>query len=178
MKKQSPLFLKTSLKFGAVGGCLVSIFFLVIYFFDKNPLIAFREFYFGMLLLPMFIFFSIKEVRDYKNSGRLRFWQGLIVGFLTYVSMAFVFIFFVQFFVYYIDNQLMEDYIEDGVNLVQSMQEEITSRVGESEYKRILKEMKEVSLFASLKDFSEKVLISFSVIGLFLTILISVFLRK
>lgn len=173
MKKLPPL-VSTPLRFGAVGGALIILLFLGIYFFYANPLIVFRKFDFGFLLLPVFIFFSIREFRDYKNAGELRFWQGMTVGFLTYMVVAFCSAFFIWVFVSFFDPQLLVGYIADRTQLIEGMKDEMIAQLGESVYEQAYNEVQHVAVWeVALDDFLKKIFI-----GLFLTIIISVLLRK
>lgn len=172
--KNLPPLVGTPLRFGLVGGVLSIFLFLGIYFYNENPLIVFRKFDFGFLLLPVFIFFSIREFRDYKNGGELRFWQGMSVGFLTYMIVAFLSAFFIWIFVDFFEPQLLAGYIADRTQLIVSMKEEMIAQLGESIYDKTYAEIQQISVLeVALDDFLKKIFI-----GLFLTIIISVLLRK
>lgn len=173
MKKLQPIY-AVPLKFGLVGGAMSVLLFAGIYFFGKNPLIVYRQFDFGFLLLPLFLFFSIREFRDFGNNGELRFWQGMTVGFLTYMIIAFISALFVWAFITFVDDQLLAGYIGDRLRLITMMKEEMIAQMGEAIYDRTYMEVQGITAVeVAVDEFLKKIFI-----GLFLTILISVFLRK
>lgn len=173
MKTLRPIY-AVPLKFGLVGGAMIALLFAGIYFFGKNPLVVYRQFDFGFLLLPLFLFFSIREFRDFGNNGELRFWQGMTVGFLTYMLIAFLSALFVWVFVSAVDGQLLAGYVGDRLRLITTMKEEMIAQMGEAVYERAYSEVQGISVLeVAIDDFLKKIFI-----GLFLTILISVFLRK
>ena len=173
MKTLRPIY-AVPLKFGLVGGAMSALLFASIYFFGKNPLVVYRQFDFGFLLLPLFLFFSIREFRDFGNNRELRFWQGMTVGFLTYIGIAFISALFVWVFVSFVDDQLLAGYVGDRLRLLSIMKEEMVARMGEAVYEKAYSEVQGINAFeVAADDFLKK-----TFIGLFLTILISVFLRK
>jgi hypothetical protein len=62
------------LKYGTIGGGLVILLFVVFYFLGKNPIIEIK--YVDILLLAIFIFFSLKEFRDRHNNRELQLLAG------------------------------------------------------------------------------------------------------
>lgn len=173
MKTLQPIY-AVPLKFGLVGGAISAMLFGGIYFFGENPLVVYRQFDFSFLLLPLFLFFSIREFRDFGNNRELRFWQGMSVGFLTYMIIAFVSALFVWVFVSFVDIQLLAGYIDDRLRLITIMKEEMIETMGEVVYETAYSEVQGITAVeVAMDDFLKKIFI-----GLFLTVLISVFLRK
>jgi hypothetical protein len=76
---RSPL-LKISVRYGLVAGVLTFILLVALYYIGRHPLMIAPYLDFRILLYGIFIFFSLKEIRDYYQNGELYFWQGMIGG--------------------------------------------------------------------------------------------------
>ncbi len=79
--------LKISVKFGTIAGILGTILFIAIYYFGRHPLMISPFLDFRIPIFGIFIFFSLREFRDYEQDGTLHFWQGLI-GAMALVVVA------------------------------------------------------------------------------------------
>ena len=173
MKKTHPI-IAVPLKFGLVGAGIAILLFLLLYFLGKNPLIIYGNFDFSFLLIPVFIFFSIKEFRDYKNNRELLFWQGMSVGFINYFVIALVSALFIYIFLSFVDLELVSGYVADRMQIMNEMKGEMVKQMGEDVFTRTYAELGNTTAYViALDDFLKKI-----VIGLFLTIIISVLLRR
>lgn len=172
--KSLPPIVAVPVKFGLVGGAMTILLFLVIYFLGQNPLLVYGNFDFSFLLLPVFIFFSIKEFRDYKNHKQLGFWQSMAVGIISYVTMALISAFFIWFFLNFINSELVSGYIADRIQLIVHMKGELIEKLGTEMYEKTYHELESTTAYViALDDFLKKIFI-----GLFLTLILSVILRK
>ncbi len=173
MSLRNPL-IAVPLKYGLAGGVLSIFMFLVLYFIDKNPLIVYRGFDFSFLLIPIFIAFSIKEYRDRWNDRSLRFGEGMTVGFLNYLMIAILSAGFVWIFLSVIDPDLLRGYIADRSSLLSNMKGQMVEQLGEDVYQQTLAQVQQTTAYIiALDDFLKKI-----IIGLFLTIIISVIFKK
>lgn len=174
MNKFNPL-ISVPRKFGSLGGSLSIILFLILYFAGKNPLILSRQIDIGYIIIALiFIFFSIKEFRDNSNNGVLRFWQGIIVGFLTYLLISIIYAFFIIIFIEWIDNEPLIDYKNDSINFLMEHKQTFIEELGKENFEVAITEMKQMtSLKISYSHFLQK-----TIIGLFLTVILSVILRR
>ena len=159
------------LKFGTLGGGLVILMFIITYFLGKNPLIDLK--FFDFIIIPIFIFFSLKEFRDFRNGGILHFWQGMTIGVLNYLALAVLSAIFTLVFLSFIDSQLIDLYIEDRVTIIDLKKEELIEQMGEETYVKSREDVLSISSgVLALDDFLKKCLI-----GFMLTIPLSVLLR-
>jgi len=171
IKIQNPL-IAVPLKFGLIGGSLSILMFLITYWVGKNPLIDLK--FFDLIILPIFLFFTMKEYRDFRNRGFLQFWQGMTVGVLNYLIIALLSAFFIFLFLNFIDNQLVDLYISDRIEIIDLKKEEMISQMGEETYNKSRNDVLNTSAFIlAFDDFLKKCLI-----GLTLTIPIAVILRR
>jgi hypothetical protein len=172
MKKFKP-FLITSLKYGLIGGALIIVLFFVLIYLDVNPLIANKRLDFGFLILPLFVFFGIKEFRDIRNSKQLRFWQGMTVGFFTYIFLALTSALFILL-ILNLNTELLEQYIVDRSLLIENNKAQIIENLGEEVYSITYQDLQNITpMVLAIDDFLKKIFA-----GLFITIIISVILRR
>lgn len=173
MNIKNPL-VTVPLKYGLVGGLLSVILFICLYFVGKNPLVIYRDFDFSFLLLPIFIAFSVKEFRDRWNDKSLKFGEGMTVGFLNYIIIAIISAIFIWIFLSSIDPELLKGYISDRSSFLIAMKGQMIEKFGEDVYLKTLADIQESTAFViALDDFLKKI-----IIGLFLTIIISVIFKR
>lgn len=160
------------LKYGVIGGGLVILLFLVFYFLGGNPLVEIR--FVDILLLAIFIFFSIKEFKDRYNNKELHFWQGVTIGMIAYFSIAIISAMFILVLTVVIDPDLTTNYIETRIELLNENRETLVESINEQAYMDAVAGVKDTGpVDLAIDDFLKK-----SIIGLFLTIVIAVILRK
>ena len=162
------------LRYAIIGFFLYGILFLILYWLDYNPLVIGRPWDFGFFLIPVMIFFSIKDFKSNYNQGELRFWQGMTCGFITYATIALSTALFIYLFLSIADPGILEGYIQDRIQLLENSKEQFIEQLGEPLYHEQVAKMADTSaLVVAVDDFWKKL-----AIGLFLTILIAAILRK
>jgi hypothetical protein len=164
--------LTTGLKYGAAGGVIAIGLFLALWLMNENPLDSLRMFDF--ILIPLFVFFTLKEVRDYHYQGRLLYWQGMTAGFVCYISLAAVSAIFIYIFLSFADTALLIRHQQENLAVLMDDPQKWIEQVGQQAYTKALEEIKELTaLDLALDDFLKKVLI-----GLFITGIITLFYKK
>ncbi|GJM29982.1 MAG: hypothetical protein DHS20C17_26170 [Cyclobacteriaceae bacterium] len=162
------------IRYALVGIFLYGALFLLLYYTGHNPLVAGRPWDFGFLLIPVMIFFSLKDFKTNYNQGELRFWQGMTCGFITYLVIAVGTALFIYLFLTFADPAVLDGYIDDRIQLIESSKAQFVDQLGEELYHEQLAKMSQTSAWVvALDDFWKKV-----AIGLFLTILIAAVMRK
>jgi hypothetical protein len=160
------------LKYGAIGGLLVIILNFVFYFIGKNPLVEIK--FIDIPLLVIFIFFALKEFRDRYNQNELHFWQGVTGGMITFFTLAIISALFILVLLIAIDPGITTNYIESRIALLNENKQTLIESIDEQAYIDALAGVKETTpVDLALDDFLKK-----SIIGLFLTIIIALILRK
>ena len=148
------------------------LFFLLFYFLELNPLVNIKMI--DMLILAIFIFFALKEFRDRYNNRELHFWQGMTGGVINYLTIAFISALFIYVMTEIIDPTLTTNYIEGRIELLNQNKQTLIETMDEETYLEAIAGVMETTPFdLALDDFLKK-----SIIGLFLTIIIAVILRK
>ncbi len=170
---KNPLY-KTPIKFGIIGGLMAIGLFVFLYLIGQNPVLTNKKIPFGLILLPLFIFFSIKEFRDFHNQKQLRFWQGLVIGVINYLLIAIISAIFIWVFTTYVDKSLIDEMIEFGLKHLEKGKEGFIEIYGEAYYNQTVHTAKNTTAYQiALDDFVIKVLI-----GTLSTFIISIILRK
>lgn len=159
-------------RYGIIGGGIVIILFLVFYFLDLDPLVNIKLV--DVLILAIFIFFALKEFRDGYNNRELHFWQGMTGGLINYVTIAIISAIFILVMTVIIDPELTTKYIEGRIALLNENRQTLVETMDEETFEEAISGvMGTNAIDLALDDFLKK-----SIIGLFLTIIIAVILRK
>lgn len=162
------------LKYGLSGALITVLVFLVLYFMDQNPLLVTRKIRFSIFLIPILVFFSIREFRDYKNNNELRFWQGLTVGFVNYLIIALISATFIVLFITNYDSQILQDYINFNLINTQEQREGFIETYDADTYEQLLRDIRNTTAYhIGLDEMIWNLLI-----GFISTFLMSMFLRK
>lgn len=168
-----PAFVRVSLRYGILTGVVGFGLLLILYYMGRHPFLFpiyldFRIFLFGIML-----FFALKEVRDYHNGGSLYFWQGMMGSFLFVVSFGLVAGSLLLGFTH-----LVPDFVASYISLFEAQAKtfppEVIERIGKDVYERNLLELPATQgIDLALLYFWQGLMI-----GLFISIIISVILRK
>jgi len=125
------------------------------------------------ILFAIFIFFALKEVRDYHQDGILHFWQGMIGGVVCYVTMAVL-----AAVLLWIWGQVSDVYL---ANYVEVIGQQLENNRGELE-ERVGKEALDLQVqklpLTTITDLALDYILKSMFIGIFLTIIISIILRR
>ena len=166
--------LKVAIKFGLIGGLLAVALFITLYALDQNPLLSTKKIPFGIILIPLLVFFSIKEFRDYFNGRELRFWQGIVTGFVNFLIIALISSVFIFVFLSAYDQELLQDLINFNIINFERNKEGFIETFDETTYNNVLADIRKTTVHhIALDDFTRKMLI-----GFISTFIISIFLRK
>ena len=128
----------------------------------------FRIFIFGV-----FIFFTLKELRDFHYAGILYFWQGLLSSLMFTFVFALLSSLCIALFVV-LEPQFLESYIARSIEQLRSLPPDIIERIGKDVYDRNLELLPATNgLDLSFLYFMQSFMISF-----FISIILSVILRS
>ncbi|MGB3182749.1 MAG: DUF4199 domain-containing protein [Cyclobacteriaceae bacterium] len=167
MIKSRPL-VGVPIKYGLIGSAFYILLFFILAYLKGNPYDAIK--WADFLLIPIFVFFAVKEFKDVYNNRELRYWQGMTLGFITYTVMAIVAFIFVYLYFDVINPENFLEYQQEKIDLVISNKERTISEMGEGTYRRTLDSVRAITkINLSLDTFLRK-----EFVGLFLTIVISV----
>lgn len=170
--KRSPL-LSVSLRYGAVCGVLALALLVVTYYIGRHPLMISPYLDFRILLFAVFIFFTLKEVRDYYQEGALYFWQGLIGSVLVVVVATIIAAIGIQIFGS-LEKEFVVSYVEQMTAYLKTFPKEDIDRIGKEVYDRNLEQLPATN--SSILAFTY--FMQGLVIGFFVSIIVSAILRK
>lgn len=163
--------IKVPLKYGIAGGLLVVLVFVVLFLLGENPLLMLQPFDF--MLLPLFLFVSIREFRDVHNGRLMFFWQGMTVGFFCYIIIALVSSVFIILFLEFCDCNLLAEFITNKVEILESGKARVIEEMGQATYDKTVTDVEATTAFiVSLDNLLKK-----CILGLLFTIMLSMILR-
>lgn len=163
--------IRVPLKYGITGGLLVILAFVVLLVSDENPLLVLQPFDF--LLLPLFLFFSIKDFRDNYNGRLMFFWEGMTVGFFCYISIALLSSLFIILFLHWCDCNLLAEFITNKLEILESGKTRLIEEMGQTTYDETYAEVASTTAFIVALDS----LMKKCILGLLFTIMLSMILR-
>ena len=165
--------LSISVRYGALGGVLGIILLIAMYYLGRHPMLTSPFFDFRILLYGIFVFFALREFRDYEQQGALYFSQAMIGGltvvlFMTTISSLLLLVFGRMV------GSFVTDYILQVTAYVKSFSPEDIDRIGKDIYERNLKALPSTNIWnLAITYFAHGL-----VIGFFVNIILSVILRR
>ena len=164
---------KVPLKYGAIAGVLGAVLTLGLFYMGKHP--ALIEIYldFRIFIFGIFIFFTLKELRDYVYGGVLYFWQGIIASFLFTLFFALLSSFLIGLFGS-LEHSFVTEFIRQSTEKLALVKDELIERIGKDAYESNLRNLPATNAF----DLAFHYYIQSFVIGTFIGILLSVILRR
>ena len=168
-----PPLVRVPLKYGILGAGLSLTFVISFYYFGKHPFLIPPFFDIRVILIAIFLFFSLREVRDYFFEGILYFWQGM-AGSLVYLGcMAGLgFIGIIAFGT--IEAGFVDTYIAQGIAQIKSIPPESVKQIGKQAVDEVLNTLPATTLIKMAIKYTSQTF----AIGFFITIIISVILRR
>jgi uncharacterized membrane-anchored protein YitT (DUF2179 family) len=172
MKKVSPL-ISIGVRNGAIAAVVSISLLIAMYYMGRHPLMVSPFLDFRILLFGVFIFFSLREFRDVHQDGELYFWQGMMGSFVMVMVTATTASLLLLAFCSY-EPTFIATYIEAATEYFKTFPKEDIERIGKDVYERNL------ALLPSTNSkqvaglyFAQSIMI-----GLFVSIILSVILRK
>lgn len=164
---------KVPLKYGAIAGTLGAILVIGLFYLGRHPFLIPVYLDFRIFLFGVFIFFALRELRDYHYSGIMYFWEGLIASFIftvTYAVMASTMIWLFGMII----PQFVQEYIRLSIVQIKLIPADVIERIGKDVYDRNL----EMLPATNSLDLALLYLMQCFFIGMFISIILSVILRR
>ncbi|MEQ8473682.1 MAG: DUF4199 domain-containing protein [Marinoscillum sp.] len=165
--------LKTSIKYAPVCGLFMILIYHLSFRFGVNPQIDLSHLLFDLILLGLFIFFTAKDFKTYRNDGVFHFWQGMTIGFQVYMIATVIFC-LSQIIYFTIDAEAVINYREEATNFLKERSGLFIEKFGDEGYALQLEEIEKVGKWDLILGSSGKKLLA----GFFITPVISIILRK
>lgn len=164
---------KVSLKYGVIAGLFGSALLLGLYYMDRHPLLIPVFIDSRLIIFGIFIFFTLREIRDYHQSGILYFWQGIFSSFLFTVLFAILSSLIIAVFIWAVPD-FLNSYITLSIQQLKSLPSEVIERIGKDVYNRNLELLPATNGF----DLAFLYFWQSFMISLFISIILSVILRR
>jgi hypothetical protein len=164
---------KVCLRYGAVAGVLSAILLVILYYAGRNPFLISPFLDFRIFIFGVFIFFSLREFRDFYQGGTLFFWQALFGSFVivmlsSLISSAGLYLFGS------VEEEFVTSYVQQMTQYLKTFPPEEIQRIGKDIYERNLRELPSTNISTLvLTHFAQGI-----IIGFFVSIILSVILRK
>ena len=169
---KSPI-VRVAFRYGAISGGLVLVFVLTMYYMDKHPFLVNPFLDPRIAVLGFMLFFGLKELRDYYQSGSLYLGQGMVTAFLiTLVCAALCWCGIVAFAS--LDENFVASFISQATEQTRSFTTEDIDRIGKEAFEQSLAELQKADkYFMAGRYFFQTFVISF-----FISLIVSVILRR
>lgn len=158
---------------GLIAGVLGAILNILLFYFGKHPLLIPPYFDYRIILMGIFIFFTLKEFRDNYQDGILYFWQGLIGSFLFTTAFGLTAALIIYVFAL-MEPKFLEEYIRLFTEFLKAWPPEEIERLGKNAYERNLEQLPATNAF----DLALQYFLQSYAIGFFISIILSVILRR
>lgn len=164
---------KISLRYGVLAGIIGSILLTGLYYIGRHPFLIPVFMDFRIFLFGIFIFFTLRELRDIHQNGILYFWQGVFASFLFTLSYAVLASLLLLTLIYFVP-AFLTDYISLSIAQLKALPPDVIGQIGREVYDRNLE------LLPATRG-SDLAFLYFSqsfMISLFISIILSVILRR
>jgi hypothetical protein len=161
------------IRWGLMAAVLAIALMVVMFYLGRHPLMIAPFLDFRILLYGIFIFFALREFRDYHQQGELYFWQGMVGSFVLVGVAGTVGALLMWLFGTW-ETDFIPSYVRLMTTYLQDFTPEDIERIGKEVYQSNLKQLPSTNItqMAPLYLFQSLVL------GLFVSIIISVIVRK
>ena len=170
--RKSPL-ISICLRNGTLAGVLAILLLIGMYYAGRHPLMIAPFLDFRILLFGIFVFFSLKEFRENHQNGELHFWQGMAGGFIMVMVTATTASVLLWIFTA-LESDFVPEYVTKMTEYLKTFPKEDIERIGKDAYQRNLETLPSTNG----KQIAASYFIQSMVIGFFVTIILSVTLRK
>jgi hypothetical protein len=168
-----PPLVRVASRYALIGGILGFVLVIILYYIGRHPFLVPVFFDFRVALFAVFMFFVLKELRDYYFGGLLFFWQGLAACGLFVITFAIVASLLIWIFALNVPG-FVSQYIQLATNQLKTFPQETIDQIGREVYERNLALLPSTSGF----DLATLYFVQCFGIGLFISIIISVILRR
>lgn len=171
-KKILPL-VRIPLLYGILGAVLSLTSVILFFKFGRHPFYINPVFDLRILLSGILLFFALREVRDYFFGGIMFLWQGMGGCLVYFATLAVVCAIGLYAFGQY-DNSFLTEYQRQGLEQISKFNPDAIKQIGQQAVEELQKTLPTVTLTDLIKKYTFQTF----VIGLFVTIIISVILRR
>lgn len=159
--------------YGLIGGVLGFILLIILYYIDRHPFLVPVFFDFRVALFGVFMYFILKELRDYHFGGLLFFWQGMIACGLFVITFGVITALLLWIFALNVP-AFVTQYVELATNQLKTFPQETIDQIGRDVYEKNMAMLPKTTG----ADLATLYFVQCFGIGLFVAIILSVILRR
>jgi hypothetical protein len=168
----NPLF-RVPVMYGSIAGVLGFFLMIGLYYIGYHPFAVPVQLDFRVFLFGIFIFFTLKEVRDIYRGGVLYFWEGSLMSFIFLLAFATIASLAIGVFIVIVP-EFLDSYIKMKMDFLKTLPADIVERIGKAVVESNLKILPATNAF----DLAVLYFWQSFMIGAFISIILSVILRK
>jgi hypothetical protein len=165
--------MRIALRYSLLGGLLAFVLLVIMYYMGRHPLLTSPFLDFRILLFSIFVFFTLREFRDYEQQGVLYFSQAMMGGQGVILLMSLLTALLLLCFGI-LEPKFVSDYIAQVTDYLKAFSPEDVERIGKETYDRNLRALPSTNM----TNLSITYFVHGVVIGFFVNIVLSVILRK
>lgn len=165
--------LRIAARYGAVAGIVAFVLLVAMYYLGRHPLMTSPFLDFRILLFGIFVFFTLKEFRDYEQGGVLYFSQAMLGG-LTVVMVTSIITSSLLFLFGKWEDRFVSDYVTQVTAYLNSFSKEEINRIGKDVYDRNLGALPATNI----SNLAITYFVHGLLIGFFVNIVLSVISRR
>jgi len=165
--------LRIAVRYGLIGGVISFVLVIVMFYLGRHPLVVSPYLDFRILLFGIFVFFALKEFRDYDQQGVLYFAQAMLGGFMVIFILTTLATLLIWIFGS-VEPDFVSEYIEQVTAYVKSFSEEDIKQLGKDVYERNLAALPSTNIGRLAFTYFVQGL----VLGFFVNIVLSVIVRR
>lgn len=172
MKIKSPLW-NIALRNGLIAGIMAATMLEILFQSGYHPFLFSIVADFRIFLFGIFIFFSVKEYRDRYKQGLLYFWQGMVMSY-AFIAVFAVITAMSILLISSVQPEFISDYIRLFIEQATQGKDEMIKQMGAENFERNLEAIRATNA----PERALVYVIQSAWIGLFISIIISIILRK
>ncbi|MBX7125695.1 MAG: DUF4199 domain-containing protein [Cyclobacteriaceae bacterium] len=173
MSRLNTPLVRIAVRYGAIAGILALAFVIAAYYAGTSPFFIPPYLDLRVLLIALLGFMTLKEVRDYHYNGILYFWQGLIACFILVTTLAVVSGCGIQLFGRW-EEQFIPQYVQQATERINGLPPEAVQELGQTAIDEARRSLASLTVDRMAFKYASQTYI----LGLFISIIISVILRK
>jgi hypothetical protein len=167
------VIIKVSLRYGVIAAIIGFGILVALYYMGRHPFLIPVYADFRIILFGIFIFFTLREIRDYYQNGVLYFAHGILASALFTASYAILSSIAVFAFAVAVP-AFVNEYVDLQLRLLKALPADVIEKIGKEVYLKNLAALPSTKPWdLALLYFSQSFLIS-----LFLSVILSVILRR
>jgi hypothetical protein len=167
------ILMRVALRYGAISGVLAILTFVISFYMGKHPMMVSPYLDFRIVIIGVFAYFTLREIRDYHQGGTLFFSHAMIASsIITLVTCVIGSI--GVFLLGSIDGEVVSQYISKMLEYYDTFDQTDIERIGKELYESNYKNFPNTNLKDIVGIYFGRGL----AVGFFVSILLSVILRK